>query len=76
MSDPVLFNVTNGWGVITLNRPAALNALTLEMIRMIKPQLLAWRTDPAIQAVLITAAGEKAFCAGGDVVAIYQAIQE
>lgn len=76
MSDSVLFEVTNGWGVITLNRPAALNALTLEMIRLIAPQLQAWATDLAVQAVMITGAGDKAFCAGGDVVAIYQAIQE
>ncbi|MEP9353489.1 enoyl-CoA hydratase/isomerase family protein [Xanthobacter sp. KR7-65] len=58
-------------GVITLNRPKALNALTLPMVREIQPRLRAWAADPAITRVVIKGAGEKAFCAGGDVRNLY-----
>lgn len=54
-------------GRITLNRPRALNALDLGMIRAIARALDLWRDDPAVHAVLIEGAGERAFCAGGDV---------
>ncbi|MEP9347551.1 enoyl-CoA hydratase/isomerase family protein [Xanthobacter sp. KR7-225] len=54
-------------GVITLNRPKALNALTLPMVREMLPRLRRWAADPAITRVVIKGAGEKAFCAGGDV---------
>lgn len=59
-------------GVITLNRPEALNALSLEMIRSITAILELWREDPEVKAVLFTGAGEKAFCAGGDIKACYK----
>ncbi|WP_454916517.1 enoyl-CoA hydratase/isomerase family protein [Xanthobacter sediminis] len=58
-------------GVITLNRPKALNALNLPMVREILPQLRAWAKDPAVTRVIIKAAGEKSFCAGGDVRTLY-----
>jgi enoyl-CoA hydratase len=54
-------------GVITLNRPRALNALTLGMVREMRRALDAWRTDPAVTRVVVRGAGEKAFCAGGDI---------
>src|SRR4051812_42133695 len=54
-------------GRITLNRTKALNALTLEMIHAIAAALEAWREDPAVHAVVVDAAGERAFCAGGDI---------
>ena len=54
-------------GRITLNRPRALNALDLPMIRAVADALAAWREDPAVQAVVIEGAGGRAFCAGGDV---------
>src|SRR3546814_9546643 len=66
----VLFDVRGGVGFITLNRPKALNALTLPMIRAIGPQLAAWQDDAGIHAVVIRGAGERAFCAGGDVRAV------
>lgn len=69
--DEVLFDVVNGFGVITLNRPRALNAITHGMVRSMWAQLNAWADDPAVRAVLIEGAGEKAFCAGGDVRALY-----
>jgi len=59
--------------VITLDRPKALNALTLGMIRTLDPMLAQWAHDHAVQAVVIRGAGEKAFCAGGDVRAVYEA---
>ena len=73
MSEPELLLERQGsLGLITLNRPKALNALNLNMIRTLTPQLAAWARDPAITAVLIEGAGEKAFCAGGDVRAVYE----
>ena len=54
-------------GRILLNRPRALNALDLTMLRAVTAALDEWRDDPAIHAVVIEGAGERAFCAGGDV---------
>ena len=66
----VLTETHGGLGLITLNRPKALNALTLGMIEAIEAALARWAADGRIGAVLIQGAGEKAFCAGGDVRAI------
>lgn len=60
-------------GRITLNRPKALNALTEDMCAAMLTQLRAWAADRAIHAVVIDAVPGKAFCAGGDVRAIYDA---
>jgi enoyl-CoA hydratase/carnithine racemase len=57
-------------GHILLNRPAALNALDLGMIAAVMSALAAWRDDAAVHAVVIEGAGERAFCAGGDIRAI------
>ncbi|XP_027411250.1 3-hydroxyisobutyryl-CoA hydrolase, mitochondrial isoform X6 [Bos indicus x Bos taurus] len=54
-------------GVITLNRPRFLNTLTLGMIRQIYAQLKKWEQDPKTFLIIIKGAGEKAFCAGGDI---------
>jgi len=54
-------------GLITLNRPKALNALTLGMVREMRRVLDAWAQDPAVTRVVVQGAGEKAFCAGGDI---------
>ncbi|MDO8359924.1 MAG: enoyl-CoA hydratase/isomerase family protein [Devosia sp.] len=54
-------------GIIALNRPAAINALSLEMIAGVTETLSRWRDDPAIGAVLFEGRGAKGFCAGGDV---------
>ena len=67
MSDQVLFEKQGGWGVITLNRPEALNALTIDMARAMDAQLRAWEDDPALFAVIVRGAGDRAFCAGGDI---------
>ncbi|MBU6437023.1 MAG: enoyl-CoA hydratase/isomerase family protein, partial [Betaproteobacteria bacterium] len=63
----VLCAVDNGVGFITLNRPKALNALTLPMVRTVTAALLAWREDRAVKAVVLHGSGDKAFCAGGDI---------
>ena len=60
-------------GVATLNIEKALNALNLNMVQALTTQLTAWQADTNIAAVVLDGAGEKAFCAGGDVRAIYQA---
>ncbi|XP_053452658.1 3-hydroxyisobutyryl-CoA hydrolase, mitochondrial isoform X1 [Nycticebus coucang] len=60
-------------GVITLNRPKFLNALTLNMIRQIYPQLKKWEQDPETFLIIIKGTGGKAFCAGGDVRVISEA---
>lgn len=74
MSDEIRFTVEGGLATIELTRPKALNALTLGMIRAMHPALEAWEDDDAVKAVLIKGEGEKAFCAGGDVRAVYRSI--
>lgn len=70
MTEDVRFEVQGAIGCITLDRQRALNSLTLDMIRAMQVQLDAWAEDPKIGAILIEGAGEKSFCAGGDVVAV------
>jgi enoyl-CoA hydratase len=60
-------------GRLTLDRPEALNALTPTMSRGIEEALLAWTGERAVALVLIDAAGDRAFCAGGDIAALYRA---
>ncbi len=64
-------------GILTLNRPQALNALSLEMIRALTAQLRAWRDDPEVGAVVLRGANREgkapAFCAGGDIRFFHQA---
>ncbi|EOD53679.1 enoyl-CoA hydratase/isomerase family protein, partial [Aeromonas molluscorum] len=58
-------------GVLTLDSPASLNALSLPMIEALTRQLRGWQQDGSVCAVLLEGAGEKAFCAGGDIRAFY-----
>ncbi|PPB81723.1 enoyl-CoA hydratase [Albidovulum inexpectatum] len=60
-------------GRITLNRPRALNALTLEMCHAIDAALREWRDDADVSLIMIDAEGERAFCAGGDIQKMYEA---
>ncbi|WP_417665366.1 enoyl-CoA hydratase/isomerase family protein [Pseudidiomarina sp.] len=62
-------------GVATLNSEKSLNALSLPMIQLMQPKLKQWADDDAIACVFFQGAGEKAFCAGGDIVAMYKAMQ-
>lgn len=73
MTDEVLFETRGGLGLITLNRPQALNALNRPMCLAIHRQLEAWRSDTAVKLVAIRGAGDRAFCAGGDVITVYHA---
>lgn len=61
-------------GVATLNAPKSLNALSLEMIDLLTPQLKSWQADNSVAAVWLEGEGEKAFCAGGDIVRMYQSM--
>ena len=72
MSD-VLVRVDGKAGRITLNRPQALNALTLPMVHDIDAALSRWADDPAVSLVIVDGAGDRAFCAGGDIRMLYQA---
>ncbi|MGF1545568.1 MAG: enoyl-CoA hydratase/isomerase family protein [Parvularculaceae bacterium] len=72
MSDDILFDEIGRWGVVTLNRPSALNALNLPMVAAFHEKLLAWETAPHVAAVMVKGAGGKAFCAGGDIRVIYE----
>ncbi len=62
-------------GIATLNRPHALNALTLEMCRAMLAQFQRWQNDESIVAVVLRAEGEKAFCAGGDVAEVVKRVK-
>lgn len=71
-SDPeILFEVRGHAGVITLNRPQALNALTLAMVEEMSATLQRWAGEERVRHVVIRASGGRAFCAGGDIRAIY-----
>ncbi|MDP1573927.1 MAG: enoyl-CoA hydratase/isomerase family protein [Coxiellaceae bacterium] len=65
-------NPGNKLGKIILNRPKALNALNGDMFTALEQQLIAWENDASIKAVLIRSNNEKAFCAGGDIRAVYE----
>lgn len=60
-------------GRITLARPQALNALNHEMVLALDAALVAWRDDPEVALVIIDAEGDRAFCSGGDISAVYRA---
>ena len=65
-----------GVATVTLNRPAALNALSMGMIDGLAEWLEAWRHDAAVCTIVLRGAGEKAFCAGGDIRALYTTFKE
>ncbi len=69
----VLFTINGRAGVITLNRPKALNTLNLSMIQEISQTLKKWAFDDRVAFVVVEGNGEKAFCAGGDIRSVYQA---
>ena len=79
-TDAVLFSTVatasgHQFGRATLNAPASLNALSLAMVDLLAPRLDAWAADSTIAGVVLDAAGDKAFCAGGDVIALYRSIR-
>ncbi|MFI8620514.1 enoyl-CoA hydratase/isomerase family protein [Marinomonas sp. NPDC078689] len=79
MTNPVVFEVQPfaeryKLGVIRLNHPSALNALSMEMIEQMLSQLESWRMDQTVVAIWLEGAGDKAFCAGGNVVDVYRSL--
>jgi len=70
-SAEVLSRIENGVGFVTLNRPKAINSLNQGMVDGLSTVLTAWERDAAVEAVVLSGAGERGLCAGGDVVAIY-----
>lgn len=60
-------------GRLTFNRPQALNALSHEMVQVIDAALCDWQGDPEVALVIIDAEGDRAFCSGGDIAAVYRA---
>ncbi len=69
--DEILTRVDHGVGVITLNRPKAINSLTHTMVTTLSKVLTEWEDDDGIRAVVLSGTGERGLCAGGDVIAIY-----
>jgi len=67
MVEELMISKDGGLGIITLNRPAAINALSRNMIDLIYATLSGWLADETIHAVLLEGAGTRGFCAGGDV---------
>jgi enoyl-CoA hydratase len=72
MTDEILFDRRGAAGLVTLNRPAALNTVTRGMVRALAEKLADWENDPAVTRIVIDAAPARAFCAGGDIRAIYE----
>ena len=72
-TDEILLDRKGGLAILTINRPQALNALTLDNYRRFDPALRDWAADPSVHAVVVRGAGDRAFCAGGDVRAVYEA---
>jgi enoyl-CoA hydratase len=68
----ILFERRGAAGLVTLNRPQALNAVSHPMVRALAAQLDEWARNPAVTRVVIRAAGERAFSAGGDIRALYE----
>jgi enoyl-CoA hydratase/carnithine racemase len=70
-NEDLLVSVENGVGIATLNRPKAINSLTHGMVTDLENALRNWADDDSVHTVLLTGAGERGLCAGGDVIAIY-----
>jgi enoyl-CoA hydratase len=73
-SDAVLFRTEGRAAYLTLNRPKAINALTHAMVLEISSALAAWQEDDSVELVVVTGAGERGLCAGGDIRAVREAV--
>lgn len=71
-NNEILFEQNNRCGVVTLNRPRALNAMTYDMFAALDGQYKQWADDPHIYGVIMRSAGGRAFCSGGDIRALYE----
>ncbi len=72
MTNEILFEHARDWGIVTLNNEKALNALNWDMVKAMYAQLQSWAADPNIKAVMVKGAGDRAFCAGGDIRWLYE----
>ena len=75
-SDEVLTRVDGGVGLITLNRPKAINSLNQNMVDLLSTVLIRSERDDAVRAVVLTGAGERGLCAGGDLVPLYHSMRK
>ncbi len=74
--DEVLTRVDGGVGLITLNRPKAINSLNQNMVDALSAVLTRWENDDAVRAVVLAGTGDRGLCAGGDVVAVYNSARK
>ncbi len=72
--DEIIFHEDNDWGTVLLNRPGALNALNLNMVRRLSKQLVQWERLSSLKGVIIEGKG-RAFCAGGDIRSLLEAVK-
>jgi enoyl-CoA hydratase len=72
---PVLVQSYPGLLVVTLNRPQVVNSLNLEMVRSLRQVLEEAREAPSVKVVLLNGAGDRGFCAGGDLKALAQVVR-
>ena len=75
-TEEVLTRIDNGVGLITLNRPKAINSLNQTMVDALSAVLTRWADDDAVRAVVLSGAGERGLCAGGDIVAVYHSARK
>jgi enoyl-CoA hydratase len=75
-SDEILTRVDGGVGFVTLNRPRAINSLTHTMVDVLSTVLIRWERDDAVRALVLSGAGERGLCAGGDLVPLYHSARE
>ena len=68
----LLYEVSDGYGLVTLSRPEALNAITPQMLEDLRAVTVAAQSDPAVGALIVTGAGDRAFCSGMDLRAFQQ----
>jgi enoyl-CoA hydratase len=71
-NEDILVTVDSGVGLVTLNRPKAINSLTHPMVTALSEALTKWERDDDVHTVVLSGAGERGLCAGGDIVAVYQ----
>jgi enoyl-CoA hydratase len=75
-SDEVVTRVDDRVGLINLNRPKAINSLNQPMVDALSAVLARWETDDAVRTVVLSGAGDRGLCAGGDVVAVYNSARK
>lgn len=66
-SEEIICASFEGLRIATLNRPKALNALNTNMVDLLHDAYQRWNADPDVHAIVLQGAGDKAFCAGGDI---------